>query len=747
MVNFDINSEVSHYKLLEKLGSGGMSIVYKAKDLKLDRFVALKFLPFQIGLREDDKVRFVQEAKATSALDHPNICTIFEIDETDEGQIFISMAYYQGETLRERINKGPMSIKEAIEVTKQICDGLSKAHGQGIIHRDVKPANIIITDDGVVKIVDFGVAKFMSQKGSTAPGSVIGTPGYMSPEQARGKDVDHRTDVWSIGIIFFEMLTSQLPFEGNSDLSLMYAIVNDTPLQLSQFRKNVPVIIQNIIDKTLEKDPVDRYQHLNGLVNDLQSWEKNQSGVEITKAIVLPKIYPSIAVLPFTDLSPQKDQEYFCDGLTEEIINALTHVANFRVISRNSAFQFKGKNLDISEIGRKLKVRSVLEGSIRKEGNKLRIAIRLINVSDGFLLWSNVFEKELSDVFVIQDEIARAVVNTLADRLAEKTGVTLVKTQTVREEAYNVYLKGRYEWNKRTAESLEKSIDYFNRAIQIDPDYALAYAGLADANIVLSFYGKRPPKEVMPRAIESAEHALELDGSLAESEISLGCAKAVYEWDWDNAEVHFKRGMEMNKDYAIAHHWYAINYLTPLMRFEDAERETIKALELDPISPVFGATVGLTYYFARQYDDAINFLRKALEMNPNFAITNFFMGRALVQKSLFKEGINYFQKALKIYGESPNMLATFGNALALAGKKRDAHKVLKQLSDLSKKVYVSSYDIASVYCGLGNIENAWSWLERALDERAYLLIYLKVDPIMDFIRLHKKYKELVQKIF
>jgi serine/threonine protein kinase len=750
-MDFKQNSKISHYQLLEKLGAGGMGMVYKAQDLKLDRFVALKFLPLQVGLIEEDKQRFIQEAKAASALDHPNICTIYEIDETIDDQVFISMAYYEGETLRERLDKGPLSTKDAIDLVVQVCQGLAKAHEQGIVHRDIKPANIILTRDGVAKILDFGVAKFLSKKRSTVSGSVIGTPGYMSPEQAKGSEVDHRSDIWSVGVLLFEMLTTQLPFEGKSDLSIMYAIINDPPQELSQYRQTVPDDLQNIIKKTLEKDPENRYQDLQDVISDLQILGKKCSDTEPTKVVFLsPQPTPSIAVLPFIDLSPQKDHEYFCDGLTEEIINALTHVEVLRVVSRNSAFQFKGKHLDISDIGRKLKVQFILEGSIRKAANKVRITIRLINASDGYLRWAEEYDRELSDIFAVQDEIAGAVINALSSELSKMTGLQkkpVIKQYTDDSEAYNIYLKGRFLWNKRTAESLEQSIAYFKEAIRIDPQYALAHVALADANIVLGFYGKYSPDMVMPQAIQAAEVALDIDTRLAEAHISFACAKAVYEWDWNEAEKHFKWGIELNPDYAIAHHWYAINYLTPLGRFDEAVKETIRALELETNSLVIGATVGLCYYFAKQYDEAIRYLQRTLEIDPEFAVTNFFMGRVLVQKSMFQEAFQHFQKALTVFGDSTNMLATFGHAAALAGKEDVARKVLKKLLGFSEHMYVSPYDIASIYCGLHEDEIAFSWLERAVKERAYLSIYLKVDPLMNLLRPEPRFQYLLNTVF
>ncbi|RQW06777.1 MAG: hypothetical protein EH225_02790, partial [Calditrichaeota bacterium] len=571
-MDFESGTVISHYKIIEKLGSGGMATVYKAQDLKLERFVALKFLPMQVGASDSDTQRFIQEAKTASALDHPNICTIYEINETEQGQIFIAMSFCEGETLKDKIDRGPLSTKEAIQITQQICKGLGRAHEMGIVHRDLKPANIIVTRDGVVKILDFGVAKFQHKSRFTSPGSVIGTPAYMSPEQARGKEVDQRTDIWALGVLLFQILTANLPFKGENDMALMYSIVHDPPASLSAFRSQVPEILQASLKKALAKNPEERYFSLAQFSKDLDRLHQDGNEAQETKLTAPVQGSPaeSIAVLPLLDLSSEKNQEYFCDGLTEEIINALARIDGLRVASRNTSFQFKDQKLNIGQIGEKLGVRKILEGSLRKSGERIRVTIRLINVSDGFLLWSDDYERELKDIFAIQDDISRSVVENLKVKLADITGSRLIKRYTDNLEAYTAYLQGRFFWNKRTAESMERSIGQFKRAIEIDPGYALAYAGLSDVYLVLGLYGRYAPLEIMPQAISAARDALQLDEELAEAHVSLGCARSVFEWNWPDAEQEFRRGIELNPDYAVAYQWYAINLLTPLGRFSEA---------------------------------------------------------------------------------------------------------------------------------------------------------------------------------
>jgi serine/threonine protein kinase/Tfp pilus assembly protein PilF len=738
---------IFHYELLELLGSSGMAVVYKALDKKLDRPVALKFLIHQTKVDDKEKERFFQEAKTASSLDHPNICTIYEINQTPQGRVFIAMAFYDGETLKDKIERGPLSLKESLHITRQTCLGLEKAHAKGIVHRDIKPANIIVTTDQVVKILDFGVAKFQREARMTSPGTVIGTPGYMAPEQASGKNVDHRADIWATGVLLFEMFTAHLPFEGESEMAVMYAIVNEKPLSIEDFRPLDSTRLQKIIDRVLEKDPNHRYQKMEEFIADLDSFDKKPLlSTETRKVVAAVPEVPAIAVLPLIDLSPDRDQEYFCDGLTEEIINALSRVKEMKVISRNSAFQFKGGNLDISQIGRRLGVQKVLEGSVRKGGNRIRVTVRLINVSDGFLIWADDYERELEDIFAIQDDISRAVVDKLKIKLIETSETQLLKKYTENFNAFSTYLQGRFHWNKRTASSLEKSIEYFKQAIELDPQYALAYAGLADAYIVLGLYGRYEPPEVMPLASEAATRALDIDERLAEAHISEGCVEAVYQWDWVSAEKQFQRGIELKQEYAVGHHWYAINYLTPLGRYEEAQSSIQKALELEPASLVINSTMGLVHYFSRDYHKAIEKLEKTLQMDQDYPVTHFFLGRALVQVSRYSEAMEHFQKALKFYGDSTNMLATFAHAATLAGKQEITQKILNQLQDISQNMYVSAYDMASIYVGLGQSDEALNWLQKAYNEHAYLMIYLKVDPIMDPLRPKKQFKKILQEI-
>ncbi|GAB4375754.1 MAG: hypothetical protein Kow0042_21410 [Calditrichia bacterium] len=748
-MNLHVGKIVSHYELVELLGSGGMSVVYKARDLKLDRHVALKFLAMQLGVKEEEKERFIQEAKATSALDHPNICTIYEINQTEDGQLFLAIAYYEGESLREKIDRGPLSVEEAVRLSIQLSEGLAKAHEKGIVHRDIKPANLMITTDNILKIVDFGISKLKGTSGLTRPGVIIGTPAYMAPEQVAGGRIDHRVDIWALGVILFEMLTTVLPFNGDSDLTLMYAIANEEPLPLEKFRPDAPPALRNIILRALAKNPDQRYQNTADVAADLSLLAKAGQAAVVPSP---PQASPpheqsSVAVMPFRDMSPAQDQEYFCDGLAESIMTTLARVEGLRVVSRTSVFRFKNQDLDAREIGRQLNVRAVLEGSLQQAGNQLRISLQLINVDDGFLLWAETIKKEMGDIFQIQDDITQAVVEALKVQLTGVAEQEVSHHYTDDVKAYSAYLKGRYYWNKRTVEGLNKSIEYFTEAADRDGNFALAYAGLADTYTILGIYGAYAPQEVMPRALDMARRALQIDEKLGEAHITLGCIHAVFQWDWAAAEIEFRRGIQLNPNYATAHHWYAINYLVPLARFDLALKEIQQAQYLDPISPLINTTAGLVYYFAGQYDKAIEYHHTALELQPDFAMANFFLGQALVQKAELDSALEHFRQAQQQFGASTNMMATYAHAAGLAGQTEEAQNILNELLHLAREKYVSAYDIASVYLGLGQIDEALQWIKKAFEEHAYLLIYLNVDPILERIRATPLVQELKQKMF
>jgi len=744
-----IGKTISHYKILEKLGEGGMGVVYKAKDTKLDRMVALKFLPKHLLCDEEAKTRFVHEAKAASALDHQNIATIYEIDEA-EGECFISMAYIEGKSIKELIKEREIEgwdVRKIIDVGIQIAEGLSKAHQKGIVHRDIKSDNIMLTHEGLVKIMDFGLAKLKGVTKLTKAGTTLGTMQYMSPEQAQGLEVDQRSDVFSLGVVLYEMITGQLPFKGEHEAAIIYSIMNETPEPLASYKADVPEELQEIVEKAIEKDREVRCQRVESLRSDLRKLKTHVESRETNILASETKPLPSIAVLPFVDMSSQKDQEFFCDGLAEELFNALTKIEKLQVASRTSAFQFKGKAHDIHEIGKKLKVQTVLEGSVRKARNRLRITAQLVNVADGYHLWSEKYDRDMEDIFAIQDEISLAIVDKLKVRLLGEEKDNLVKRYTDNIDAYNLYLKGRYFWSKRTEEGLKKGIEYFKKAIEKDQHYALAYAGLADSYSLLCSYHILLPKGSIPRAMTAARRAMEIDDALAEAYEALAHLRILYDWNWSEAEQEFKRAIQINSGFATAHQRYSL-LLTVMGQLDQAIAQIKQAQELDPLSLIINTDVALISYIARQYDRAIEQCRYVIDMDRNFGVAHFALGLAYEQKGVYQEAIAELQKGIATSGGITVMTGALGHTYAVSGKRDKAQKVLRELKELSKRRYVSPYSIATIYIGLGEKDRAFEWLQKAYEDRSVWLIHLhlKVDPRLDSLRSDPRFTVLLKKM-
>ncbi len=753
-----IGQTVSHYKIIEKIGEGGMGVVYKAADQKLRRYIALKFLPVGLLANPESRERFIREAQAAAALNHPNIITVYEINEF-QGQLYIAMEFVDGAFLHRKIAEknherpGAEHILHEAQldyVAKlfiQLAEGLYKAHCAGIVHRDIKPQNILVDSDDRVKILDFGIAKLRGMSTLTQQAFTMGTVPYMSPEQVRGKEIDHRSDIWSLGVLLYEMLADRMPFSGEYPETVIYAIVNEKPELLSAVKTGIPIEMERIVNRAMVKDPAHRYQGLDEMLKDLKAVASRFTSETMTE-IMSPEDENdsriSIAVLPFADMSPQKDQEYFCDGMVEELINSLSKIDGLKVASRTSSFFFKGKNCELQEIGARLKVKTVLEGGVQKAGDRLRVTAHLVNVEDGCQIWSERFNGELQDVFAVQDEITMAIVENLKVKLLGEEKVEIARRHTNDLEAYNLFLQGRYFWNKRYEVGMKKSIEFFQQASQRDPNYALPFVGIADAFNILGFYGFMPPKDAFQKARASARRALQIDEHLGEAHASLGWVKTFFEWDWAGAEREYKRAIELSPHYATSHEWFAL-FLGVMGRYEEALREIAIARDHDPLSLIINSVAGVLFIFSRRYDKAIKQLTRTIEMDPTFALAHIWLGEAYMFSGMYPEAVGEFKKVL---AQAPNMtyaLADLGMTYGLAGQKEEAQKIIQQFDQIATQAYVSMVLKAQVFIGIGLKNKAFDALDQAYEDRDSFVPYFKASPHYDRLRPDPRFEVMLIK--
>jgi len=737
-----IGRTISHYRIIEKLGEGGMGVVYRAEDTTLERPVALKFLPSHVGTCDEAKGRFLREARAAAALNHPNVCTVYEIGEAD-GQVFIAMAFVEGRSLRHRIADGPLELPEAVDIAIQIAEGLAAAHEKGIAHRDVKPDNVMITPRGRAKVMDFGLAKSCGDVALTSTDSTVGTVAYMSPEQSRSEDVDHRTDLWSLGVVLYEMVTGCRPFRGDYDQAVVYSILNEEPQPAVELRSGLPDELSRVIAKALTKDPGRRYQTSDELLTDLRAL-RSQLGATSTE-VSSADPFPSIAVLPFANMSADPEQEFFCDGMAEEIINSLAQLDGLRVVARTSAFAFKGEHTDIREVGEKLNVEIVLEGSVRKAGNRLRIATQLINVDDGYHIWSERYDREMEDVFAIQDEISRAIVGKLKGRLLPQHETPRPARGTDDAEAYRLYLKGRFYWNKRMPEPVRKSIECFRQAIERDPDFAEAYAGLADGYSILENLLAIDPEIAFRETEAAATRALELAPGLAEPHASSAWLKMLRDWDWAGGEAELRRAIELNPGYATAHQWLSI-YLTAAGRHQEALAEVKRAQELDPLSPIIGSLLGVTLGVQDLYDEALVAFRRVLEIDPTFAPALLGLSDTYLDMGMHKEASSVLDEAASVPGADKWVGPQLVHLYAHTGREKEARALLDELEASTGDNALPRTQVAALHAELGDDEAALALLEEVCQTRSSEIMFLFMSPEFDHLRSLPRFQALIERI-
>jgi len=801
-----IGLTVSHYRILEKLGGGGMGVVYKAEDLRLGRLVSLKFLPEELSSEPLAIERFQREARAASSLNHPHICTIYDVDQY-EGQHFIVMEYLEGQTLKHRITGRPLDLERVPEYGFQMADALEAAHAKAIIHRDIKPANIFITDRGQVKLLDFGLAKLLPERRGagrakqavtsfgvttqdahlTSDGVALGTVSYMSPEQVRGLELDERTDLFSLGLVLYEMTTGQRAFTGNTSGVIFDAILNRAPAPPARLNPAIPIQLEQIIAKALEKDRELRYRSASDIRADLQRLKRDTdsarampfksgeasrqklrryrphfawSGVLVVLLILFglnvgnlrESVFggasqariESIAVLPFANLSNDPKTEYLSDGITESLINSLSQLPNLAVMSRNTVFRYKGQATDSQKVGRDLHVRAVLTGRLIQTGDELMISVSLEDVQSNRQIWGEQYNRKLSNLVSVQQEIAGDIYGRLRPRLAGEEKKLLAKRPTENAEAYQLYLQGLFYWNKWTLADFKKAADYFTQAVQKDPGYALSYAGLADSYSLLGDAGYLPPSEAWPKAKTAALQALDIDDTLAEAHTSLGLVKEHFEWDWVGAEKEFKRAIELNPNLATAHHWYG-DYLTNMGRFGEGLAETKKAQELDPLSLIINTTLGWQFYLAGQNENAVEQLRKVLEIDPKFSLARRILEEVYAHMGKHKEAVVEREKALSLSG-GPELAASIEEDFTKSGYKGVLQSWLQGLTELSKHSYVSSYSIAESYMRMDEKQKAFEWLEKAYEEHDSGLVSLAVEPMFENIRPDPRFKEILRRM-
>jgi len=738
---------LSHYEIIDKLGAGGMGVVYRARDQRLDREVALKLLAPAILSDESARKRFRHEAMALSRLSHPNIATVHDFD-SDGGIDFLVMEHVEGETLAARLRRGPIEEAETRAIGIQIAEALEEAHERGVVHRDLKPGNVVVTPKGRVKILDFGLAKLFrtGEGGDTVTASVAGawsgTLPYMPPEQLEGKETGAEGDLYALGAMLYEMIAGRRPFTDPNPARLMSAILTERPPALA--RSGGPAVsgaLQHLVLQLLEKDPSRRPRTAREATAALRSSATSGAGGPAPSAPGLR----GLVVLPLENLSGDPEQEFFADGMTEELISGLAQIQSLRVISRTSAMRYKKTQKTLQEIGRELNVDTVVEGSVRRHAERVRITAQLIEVATDRHLWAKSYERDLKDVLALQGEVAHAIAQEIKGKLTPEEEARLAQAHTVDPKAYEAYLKGRHHWNKRTDESLLRSLEYFREAVDVDPAWATAYVGLADAYNVIGFYGTLPPGDTFPKAKIAASTALRLDPDLAEAYSGLAYAQHYYEWDWEASERSFRKALSLNDKNAYSHLFY-MNLLAAIGRVEESYLEVERAFELDPHSMIIGTARGWARYYARDFDSAVRYIRQLIEFEPDFSTAHAWISAVYDVRGEHDLALAAATRAAQLTARGPWSLTGMGRALAGLGRTSEAEAILSEMRDLAARRYVSAYDLALVTEAIGQTEPALDQLERAYANRANMLVLLRVDPRWDRIRSHPRFQDIERRM-
>jgi serine/threonine-protein kinase len=777
--------ELGDYELLEEIGRGGQGVVFRARQKSLNRNVALKVIGLGQWATPAHLKRFRLEAEAAASLDHPYIVPIYEVGEQD-GQCYFSMKFIEGGQLDQVIQQRPISVRQAAELIAKVARTVHYAHEHGILHRDIKPGNILLDAKGETHLTDFGLARLVESESTvTRTLEVLGTPSYMAPEQAAGDNakLTRATDVYGLGAVLYQLLTGHPPFAGGTTYETIKLLLETEPRQPRLWNPKIDRDLSTICLKCLGKDPQRRYSSALALAEDLERWLKHEpirarrTGVltrgkkwvrrNPTTAVLTALLVAllaaisviiwkselagrspitGIAVLPFENASNEPNTEYLSEGISEALINSLSELQQLRVIARPTAFHYKRKDVEPRRVGRELGAAAVLTGKVRQMQDALSVQVDLVDTATGAQIWGARYDRKIADLVAIKQAIAQEVTAKLKLKLSGEEQRRLVKRDSTNAEAYQFYLRGRYFWNKRTSDGIKQAIEHFQQSVERDPNFALGYVGLADSYTGLTFYNFAAPHEAMPKAKESAIKALTLDDTLAEAHATLAHILINYDWNSSAAEKEFKRSIELNPEYATAHQWYAIHFLTATGRLEEAVQEMKKALELDPASLVMNTFMGATLSYTGRYDEAIDQCRRTIQMDPNFAVAHWHLGLAYEQKQLLDEAIEEFRKAISLSGGSPLMKAALARAYAKAQKTHEANEMLNELNELAKRQYASAYELATIYVALGNNEEAFQLLAKAYAEHSFHLVNLNVSPHFKSVRSDPRFQDLVQRL-